>query len=254
MNLFEKQLPQKKPCTKCKKVKPLTEFPLRSKKEQTKYRARCKECSNAIEMKRKGTEEGYLDDMYNGILKRCKWVQNDIDPRNKKPRKYTDADKKSYSVHVTKEQFFELWKKHKEKYGAKDAFLMEPIVIERGKGHGKGISLKNRKNLSVDRLDVEQGYTKDNIVFTSHFVNSSKNGCTIQMAMRMLELFVERFPDDRKGIFIQIFAYRLNKFFNERYEKEMLEWKETNFDPKKMPLKLQKRQGKNIIEILNEVE
>jgi len=253
MNLFEKELPQEKKCTKCKKVKPLTEFSFRNKTERL-YHSRCKECISVIEVKRKTTEEGYLGDMYYGILKRCKSIQDDIDRRNNKPKKYTDAEKKAHSVHVTKEQFFELWEKHKEKYGMKDAFLMEPIVIERGKGHGKGVSIKNRKNLSVDRLDVEQGYTKDNIVFTSHFVNSAKNGCTIQMAMRILELFVERFPDDRKGIFIQILAYKLNNFFNKRYAKEMLDWKEANFDPKKMPLKLQKRQGKNIIEILNEVE
>tara|TARA_R100000005_G_C5000965_1_gene207971 strand:+ start:1708 stop:2298 length:591 start_codon:yes stop_codon:yes gene_type:complete len=113
------------------------------------------------------TEKGYLSDKYNHIKK---------------------GGRKKFPVEISKEDFLQLWEEHKIKYGgwvcAYTGLYMTRI---RGKGQ-----LMVPSNMSVDRLDSNKGYTKDNIVFCRWDINDRKGAVTIEDIKNILRVYNEK--------------------------------------------------------------
>lgn len=113
------------------------------------------------------TEKGYLSDKYNHTKK---------------------GGRKKFPIEITKEEFLQLWEEHKIKYGgwvcAYTGLYMTRI---RGKGQ-----LMVPSNMSVDRLDSNKGYTKDNIVFCRWDINDRKGAVTIEDIKNILRVYNEK--------------------------------------------------------------
>ena len=123
------------------------------------------------------TENGYLTDKWNAISKKA-W----------------DKRRKPIAVEINKEEFLELWEKHKKKYGGWICAYTGQIMTQTrsmnpaGPAQGKASGIKVKTNMSVDRLDSSKGYTKDNIVFCTWEFNDRKGNISLEDIRCILNL------------------------------------------------------------------
>ena len=108
------------------------------------------------------------------------------------------------------EEFLAAFEKHKSIYGMKSAWGPGPDHLEQhlpmtmifiGKGQeGKKGIVKGTKqtvsNLSVDRLDSEQDYTLQNIIFIRCDENQRKKNTTYEDCKIQIRLYEERFKNE----------------------------------------------------------
>jgi len=110
------------------------------------------------------TERGYLQDKWHAIKK---------------------GGRKKLPIEITREEFYQMWEDHKKKYGGWFcAYTGVPMTRERGVNetlpenakhfNGKNSGKHIRSNMSVDRIDSDKGYTKDNMVFCTWEFNDRK--------------------------------------------------------------------------------
>ena len=163
----------------------------RSEEEQEKVKAKYaenrkrdfnserRERKRQIQIKYLNTEAGFI------VMKYC-----DLAKTARRREKNGKAGIEVFS----QEEFFKAWDEHKAKYGRHCAYTGEPILLKRRLAkHINGKYNKAPPNLlSVDRLDPEKGYTKDNVVFCSWAVNDRKNAVTIKDCYRIIEIYEER--------------------------------------------------------------
>ena len=128
------------------------------------------------------TEAGYLRDKWNSM------------------RTKSRGSRKKLSVMITREKFFELWEQHKKRDGGWFcAYTGQPMTrlrslnkLKNFKSHisntGKQSGRQVRTNLSVDRIDSEKGYTKDNIVFCTWDFNDRKGNISLEDIRCILNL------------------------------------------------------------------
>jgi hypothetical protein len=214
-----------KTCTLCKKEYPCnTDYFYRNyRKKGVKYIARCNTCHNQISMKwakdnylrkrkveieYKNTEKGYLIEMYNGIWNRLR--------KKEKSGLFSEERLMMYRPRVTKEDFFELWEKHKKEHGMK--CLMTGVEMTHVRG--KGIKNKTPTNISVDRLDNEKGYTKQNIIFVTHEFNLRKNAILIIDCVNILRQYKLRFPETNTCKIIELYESIGSLQTKEKYKEE----------------------------------
>ena len=130
------------------------------------------------------TEEGFIIAKYNDVKKSCK----------KKQARPINADKKIELL--SQEEFLELWTQHKAKQGITCGYTGEPLLMQKKKPRKDGVRHKPPKNLlSVDCLDPEIGYTKENIVFCSWGFNDRKNAVKIKDCYLIIKKHEERHND-----------------------------------------------------------
>ena len=91
-----------------------------------------------------------------------------------------------HSVDFTREEFFEMWKEYKKKYGMFCFYTGIPLNFIKSSEHIRG------NQVSVDRLDNSRGYSRDNIIFCSSKANFMKASVTINMCSKILALYKER--------------------------------------------------------------
>ena len=79
-------------------------------------------------------------------------------------------------------------------------FLQDLLKKQEGKCYWFGIPLNVEKhnkndffNPSVDRIDNNQGYTKDNIVLCSRMANYSRNNLTVEEFKKHIEVLKDSF-------------------------------------------------------------
>ena len=126
------------------------------------------------------TEAGYMLSKYNDIKKSCKKKQN---------REINAAKKIDL---LSQEEFLELWTQHKSKQGITCGYTGEPLVMQRKKPPKVGRNKVPKNQLSVDCLDPEIGYTKENIVFCSWGFNDRKNAVKIKDCYLIIKKHEER--------------------------------------------------------------
>ena len=132
------------------------------------------------------TEKGFMIAKYHDAKKNGK----------KKQERPINADKKFESI--GQEEFLELWTQHKAKQGITCGYTGEPLVMQKKKPRKDGVKHKAIKNqLSVDCLDPEIGYTKENIVFCSWAFNDRKNAVKIKDCYLIIKMHEERNKNEK---------------------------------------------------------
>ena len=131
------------------------------------------------------TEAGFIISKYHDMKKSCK----------RKQAREINADKKIELL--SQEEFLELWTQHKAKQGITCGYTGEPLLMQRKIPRKDGVRNKAPKNqLSVDCLDPEIGYTKENIVFCSWGFNDRKNAVKIKDCYLIIKMHEERNKND----------------------------------------------------------
>tara|TARA_R100000908_G_C3712099_1_gene118322 strand:+ start:124 stop:744 length:621 start_codon:yes stop_codon:yes gene_type:complete len=126
------------------------------------------------------TEGGFMIRKYNDVKKSCKRKQNRPINANKKIEL------------LSQEKFLELWTEHKAKQGITCGYTGEPLVMERKPAPKVGRNKVPKNQLSVDCLDPDIGYTKENIVFCSWAFNDRKNAVKIKDCHLIIKKHQER--------------------------------------------------------------
>jgi len=125
---------------------------------------------------------GFLVNAFNYVTKRSKKRKN----------------RKSVEVKLTKQQFFEEFLLHIERFGMNCRYTGAPLTTISNRGGGQ-ISI-TQTNLSVDRIDNSLPYQVDNIVFCTHKFNNRKGSVLIDDCKRILKVYEERKLELKKDI------------------------------------------------------
>jgi len=177
----------KKKCTKCGEVKYFTNFGKRSYTKDThkdSFQSWCKKCVKEGMNKYLKTERGYLKEKYHQIKTASKLY-----------RPYGRISKCLFTC----DEFFAAWEKHKSIYGMKSAWgpgpdhLEQHLPITRIYRNGGAVFHRTPSNISVDRLDPNQDYTLQNIIFIRGDENSRKKDTTYEDCKIQMRLHEERF-------------------------------------------------------------
>ena len=166
-----------KKCTTCKIEKDITNFT----KKGLIHRGQCKKCRDKITNLYVNTEHGYLVGVYNSIKKKV---------RAARYKNLPEQQKEKYKCYVTQEEFNELWEQHKNKHGYKCALTGIEMILKRKKKTGGTVGYEN--GFSVDRLNPNIGYTKENIIFITNLANKLKNAVTKELCIAVLKAYEER--------------------------------------------------------------
>lgn len=168
----------KKICKKCKKLLNINEFYVNKKLKDGHFNM-CINCVRTRQNQYCNTENGFITNLFKAIKNReGEFVKNNnLETKSQKRRCY-----------VTREEFFQLWEDHKLKYGYTCALTGMKIIFKRDSNRNQYKSV----GISVDRLDPEIGYTKENIIFVAGKVNSLKNAVTKELCIAILKAYEER--------------------------------------------------------------
>jgi|TARA_R100001530_G_scaffold107208_1_gene74940 hypothetical protein len=129
--------------------------------------------------KHMGTEKGYLREKWNSLQSKSR---NYLDRTRNYKRKPTP-------VLITREEFYELWEQHKKRYGGWFcAYTGESMTHTRSMNESMSNRIKVKSNMSVDRIDSDQGYTRDNIVFCTWDFNDRKGNISLEDIRCILNL------------------------------------------------------------------
>ena len=146
-------------------------------------KSQCKICDKKGGTIYNNTERGFIVNLYGSMKKKI---------RAKRYSHLTEKEKEKYRCHITQEEFFELWEDHKKRFGYHCRLTGVKIVCQRAQ-NGKGLRYLGYSNaVSVDRLDPNIGYTKDNIIFISNEANKIKNAVTKDLCIKILKLYEEK--------------------------------------------------------------
>ena len=173
-----------KKCIKCLKNKPINEY--YSQKQNNNV---CRECRNKQvckwikNNKERKTKKDYL---YNNSVRG--FLINNFNCITKRSRKR--ENRKIIEVNLTRQQFFEEFLLHIERFGMNCRYTGVPLTTVSNRGGGQ-ISI-TRTNLSVDRIDNTLPYQVDNIVFCTHDFNNRKGSVTIDDCKKILKVYEER--------------------------------------------------------------
>ena len=122
------------------------------------------------------TERGFMISLWNSIKKSSK--------KHKRINKFKDFD-----------EFHNHWLEQKARYGMKcPATGVEMTTI---KGANKPGEFKRiMTNISTDRILSTEGYSPENLIFTTWKYNNAKNNITPNMAKAFLRIVEERYGTD----------------------------------------------------------
>lgn len=183
-----------KQCATCKKVLPYTEFykfgPTIKKEKLNKdgHYSSCKTCEirrsskwkkdnhthvSQVEFKRRSELIGYLKEKYNGL--------------NSRSRKY----KKNFDV-----SWFDFLRIFITQMRITNFHCMYNPEIKLTHKVGKGKKGKNYTNISVDRLDNDKWYTRNNIIFCSWAENDNKSSISFD-TVAMIQMWALLYDEEK---------------------------------------------------------
>ena len=181
-----------KKCTVCGEVKSSKGYYKDNRRNS--YHCQCKDCENGLTVKRRNTEIGFLKHRYNNMR------------RNPETQQRGRRNKRLFTF----DEFLNAFEKHKSIYGMRSAWGPGPdrleehlpmtmIFIGKGQEGKKGVAKGTKQtvsNLSVDRLDSEQDYTLQNIIFIRCDENQRKKNTTYEDCKIQIKLHEERFRNE----------------------------------------------------------
>lgn len=184
-------------CKKCNEEKPLEEFYIKKRGKYVGYE--CKKCCkeyrlnnlDRINIRKKiyeNTKPSFLLSSYYSMTGQYRRKIKNNFPKNKL---------KSYEVHISKKDFLNMVNTYEKEKGFVCQGTNMPLTTLRHLG-------KKRKscgtNFSVDRLDTQIGYSKENIIFVSWEFNQRKNSIKPKDCFAILKLYKERYPEKYESI------------------------------------------------------
>ena len=145
----------------------------RQKIYSAKYREGNKEILSVKQTIYYNTERGFMTSLWNSIKKSSR--------KHKRINKFKDFD-----------EFYNHWLEQKSRYGMKcPATGVEMTTI---KGVNKpGEHKRIMTNISTDRILSTEGYSPENLIFTTWKYNSAKNNFSPKMAQAFLKIVKERY-------------------------------------------------------------
>ena len=143
----------------------------------------CKKCAKKSADIYVNTEHGFLVSMFGTMRKKF---------RNERYNHLSEKEKDKHRCYVTWEEFWNLWEEHKKKFGYHCRLTGIKMVAQRANKNKISKFLGYSNGVSVDRLDPNIGYTKDNIIFVSNEANKNKGAVTKDMCIKILKLYEER--------------------------------------------------------------
>jgi len=158
------------------------------KKKTTKdgFQAICKKCENKRYFQYSNIEEVFINGLHRHIRNKINY---------KRYKNFPDEQKTNVRCYISKEEFIELWKQHKKDRGY-TCHLTGVEIYCKVKKQIRDNSSKNMMGhlnaVSVDRLDPNLGYTKENTIFISNKVNKDKGGVTKELCEAILKVFKEK--------------------------------------------------------------
>jgi hypothetical protein len=103
------------------------------------------------------------------------------------------AKKKNIALNINEEYFFDLYKKQNGK-----CFYTNIDMI-----YKSGLDGPSRNSMSIDKIIPEKGYTKGNIVFCSHRINTIKSNLSLKEMEEWFpiwhQLIIDKFEKDQKS-------------------------------------------------------
>lgn len=184
-------------CKKCNEEKPLEEF---YKKIRGKYTSfECKKCCkkywlnnlDKIKANKKiynNTKAGFLLSSYGSMTGQYRRKIRENFPKDRL---------KNYEVSISKEEFLDMVNTYEKEKGFVCQGTNMPLTNLRNLNTG----VKNcPTNFSVDRLDTQIGYSKENIIFVSWEFNQRKNSIKPKDCFAILKLYKERYPEKYESI------------------------------------------------------
>jgi hypothetical protein len=100
-----------------------------------------------------------------------------------------------YECKVTDEELLEIWNKQFAVYGMHCPISKQVMTFLRANTGRSGPGSSFSNTVSIDRLDPNHCYEKDNIIFIANEVNMRKNKVNYNDCIRIIELHKERFPE-----------------------------------------------------------
>ena len=171
-------------CTACQLVYPLTKSYFKFNNQRAKFATQCLSCQRDRDQNYRNSEIGFLNDMFNGCLKRQQGKAHNRPEQNERLLKMTHTLN-------TKEKLFDHWELHKKNYGYRCAYTGNILTHIRLMERGNKI-VKILSNISIDRLHPGIGYTETNTFFVCGDINSKKNNLSPKECLKILNFCKER--------------------------------------------------------------
>ena len=160
-----------------------------SKEKKENYLQKKREYNKRVYKKKQKTNLEYLNTEAGFIIAKYQDMKKS---RKRKQGRLINTDKEIELL--SQEEFFTLWEEHKAKHGYNCGYYNdEPIIMKASAPNKNGKRNPVPKNLlSVDCLNPEKGYTKENIVFCGWAVNDRKNAVRKKDCYLFLKKYEER--------------------------------------------------------------
>jgi hypothetical protein len=200
LKMFENPLVKK--CIKCGYVSsaPVKDF-YKQNSNKDKLSKICKKCDSARGAiwrennadKKLNTEKIYRNKKMPFLLENynSKWQKYKKTIKKNLP----DEILKRYQIYYTKEMFFEMVEEYEKKNGFVCEMTGVSLTTKRYLKNSKEFS-RTLTNFSMDRLDPDIGYTKQNTVFVSWEFNNRKGAVTPKDCFLILKKYKERFHNE----------------------------------------------------------
>ena len=146
----------------------------RSRDYQIEYRKNHKESIKKYAIFYFNTEHGFLHGLWASLRTRCR--------RYKRINAFKDFD-----------EFYNHWLEQKARYGMKCPATGIEMTTTR-KNHNVHLR-RCQTNVSADRILSTEGYSPQNLIFTSWEFNSAKGSLTPEMARAFLRIVGERYEN-----------------------------------------------------------
>jgi hypothetical protein len=178
-------------CKKCNEEKPIEEF---YKKISGKYISfQCKKCQKEYRLNNLNRIKA-VKKIYNNIKSSfllSSYYSMTGQYRRKIKNNFPKDKLKSYEVSINKEEFLDMVNSYEKENGFVCQGTNAQLTTLRHLDKGKSCLT----NFSVDRLDTQIGYSKENIIFVSWEFNQRKNNIKPEDCFAILKLYKERYPE-----------------------------------------------------------
>jgi hypothetical protein len=145
------------------------------------FKSQCKKCIKKSGFIYANTEHGFITNTFNTINKKI---------NSRRFKTFSEKEKDKCRCYLTKEEFFNLWEEHKKIRGYTCHLTGVEIICKRSPSKKKLIGFSN--GASVDRLNPNIGYTKENTIFISNDANKIKNAVTKELCIQILRVYKEK--------------------------------------------------------------